>query len=197
MLEIWKDVIGYEGLYEVSNLGRVRSLIDNHGNKRKEPLIIGGYEVKGYLKALLTKDKKAKHFFIHRLVAEAFILGRKMKKGEFCDHINTVRSDNRVENLRVCSHKENCNNPLTRKRKRESMKGNNNGNKRLDLLEVQYPHREFTFTNSRECSKFFDYKYETTIGYYISQARKKGSNIIRIKGRDYYYAQEQKGVTNV
>lgn len=97
-------MIEYEGLYEVSNLGRVRSWFFK-GKKRKRPLIMSGRKVRGYLFVTLWKNRKNKQLLIHRLVVEAFILGRKMKDGEFCDHINTVRHDNRLENLRVCTRK--------------------------------------------------------------------------------------------
>lgn len=79
--EIWKDVVGYEGLYEVSNLGRVRSLDreteDTLGRKRKwkgqilNPTISNNG--KGYLRVRLSEDGKRTDFRVHRLVAEAFI----------------------------------------------------------------------------------------------------------------------------
>lgn len=189
MIEIWRDVIGYQGLYQVSNFGRVRGL-EYRGKKRKVPKILKGRANGGqYLQVQLWKDKKYKNLYIHRLVCQVFILGRKMKKEEFCDHINTIRTDNRLENLRVCTCKQNNNNPLTIAKRL----GNGNANKQLDLIEVEYPHREFTFINSCECSRFFNYKNKMTIGTYIFNSRKNNSNIIRIKGRDYYYSQEQKG----
>lgn len=182
---MWLSVIGYEGLYEVSNLGRVRSLRFK-GKKRKEPLIMSGIETKdGYLMVHLSKDEKSKMIRIHRLVCESFILGRKMIKGEVCDHINTIRHDNRLENLRVCTCKENSNNPLTIAK----MKGNNNGSKSLILRGVKDA-SIYHFTSSFEASKFFNYKDEKTVGTYISRAYKKGSNIITLKGEEFYYKQE-------
>ena len=79
--EVWKDVVGYEGLYEVSNLGRVRSLDriteDSVGRKRKwkgqmlNPInSVGG---NGYLRVRLSQDGKKIDYTVHRLVAEAFI----------------------------------------------------------------------------------------------------------------------------
>ena len=114
--EIWKPVKGFEGLYEVSNLGNVRS-VDRHlmlGNKYclvkgkpRKPYLTP----KGYLMATLSKNNKGKNYLVHRLVAEAFIANP--NDLPFIDHINTIRDDNRVENLRWCSYKENSNNPLT------------------------------------------------------------------------------------
>lgn len=118
--EIWKPVKGYEGLYEVSNLGNVRSLdryvmLGNHGNqycllkgKPKKP----STDSNGYLITNLSKNGQVKTYFVHRLVSEAFIPNPNVLP--FIDHINTIKTDNRVENLRWCSQKENCNNPLTR-----------------------------------------------------------------------------------
>ena len=115
--EIWKPVKGFEGLYEVSNLGNVRS-VDRYvmngnrycllkGKPRKTHLISTGY-----LMVDLYKNSQRTHYLIHRLVAEAFISNP--NNLPCIDHINTIRTDNRIENLRWCSHKENSNNPLTR-----------------------------------------------------------------------------------
>lgn len=117
--EIWKDVVGYEGLYEVSNMGRVKAL--NFKRSGKEKIIKQTFSDKGYLMASLTKDGKKKTLRVHRLVATAFIenIGDK----PCVDHKNTIKTDNRVENLRFVTHKENNNNELTRKHNSESKKG--------------------------------------------------------------------------
>lgn len=70
-MEVWKPIKGYEGLYEVSNMGRVRSLRNNHGNYR-EKILKQQDNGDGYLQVTLYKDGKAKHFTVHRLVAMAF-----------------------------------------------------------------------------------------------------------------------------
>lgn len=107
MNEIWKDIEGYEGFYQVSNMGRVRSL------KYNQEKILNGYkDSKGYLIVRLLKNKKSKDYKIHRLVATCF-LSNNFNRTEI-DHINCNRSDNRVENLKWVNHKENCNNPITK-----------------------------------------------------------------------------------
>lgn len=105
-MEIWKDIEGYDN-YMVSNLGRVKSLKFN-----KERILKPYKTEKGYLKISLIKNNRTKVFSIHRLVAQAFIPNIENKKE--IDHINTVRDDNRVENLRWTNHKENCNNFTTK-----------------------------------------------------------------------------------
>lgn len=107
--EIWKDIIGYEGLYQVSNLGRVKSLSNNFS--RKEKILKNHKNSGGYLRVVLNKNRKAKRYYIHRLVSEYFI--DNPNNLPQIDHINTDRTDNRVENLRWVTHKENMNNPLT------------------------------------------------------------------------------------
>ena len=115
--ETWKPIKGYEGLYEVSSLGNVRS-VDRHlmfsdrccflKGKPRKPY----YKSDGYLKVRLYKNGQGKNYSVHRLVAEAFIPNP--NDLPFIDHINTIRDDNKVENLQWCTQKENCNNPLTR-----------------------------------------------------------------------------------
>lgn len=101
--EIWKDVVGFSG-YQVSNLGRVMNL-------KKNKILRESKSSKGYVLVSLTKNGISRYYRVHRLVAESFI--GKIASGYEIDHINCVRDDNRVENLRIVTHKENCNNPLT------------------------------------------------------------------------------------
>ena len=107
--EIWRDIEGYEGLYQISNLGNVKSL--NYNKTGKEKILKNGKDRGGYLQVNLWKNGNGKNYLIHRLVAEAF-LPNSDNKPEI-DHINTNKTDNRICNLRWCTHKENSNNSLT------------------------------------------------------------------------------------
>ena len=98
--EIWVDIKDYEGLYQVSNKGRVKSLkrIARHssgGNKiLKEKLLKQTVNKRGYVVVTLYKDGVSKQFKIHTLVAVAFIPNIENKP--YIDHINTIKIDNRV-----------------------------------------------------------------------------------------------------
>lgn len=102
MKEIWKDITGYEGLYQVSNLGRVKSL--NYRHTKEEKLLQLTLNKKGYLTVTLCKDK-SKTVQVHRLVASVFIPNVNNKP--CINHLNGQKDDNRVENLEWCTHKEN------------------------------------------------------------------------------------------
>lgn len=108
--EIWKDIQGYEDYYQVSNLGRVKSLERKFSSSEKILKLL--YSIDGYPRICLRKDKKNKYYFVHRLVALAFIPNPENKSQ--IDHINTIKTDNRVENLHWVSASENMHNPLTR-----------------------------------------------------------------------------------
>lgn len=102
-MEIWRPVVGFEGYYMVSNLGRIKSL-----HKRYEGLILKPYdEGHGYRMVDLCKNGIEKKCRVHRLVAMAFI-PNPLNKREV-DHINFIRHDNRVCNLRWATSKENQN----------------------------------------------------------------------------------------
>ena len=116
--DVWGDVIGYEGKYQVNTKGEIRSL--NYGRMNKICLLKPYLGNRGYLNVVLSKDNKTKIKMVHKLVAEAFIPNEDSKP--FIDHINNIKTDNRVENLRWVTHKENMRNPLTRKRFSESAK---------------------------------------------------------------------------
>ena len=106
MKEYWIEVKGHPR-YQVSTLGRVKC-VDYRGTGKER--ILKPYICSvGYY--MINIDGVAK--FVHRLVLEAFIPNPENKP--CIDHINTVRTDNRIENLRFCTHSENQNNPLTRK----------------------------------------------------------------------------------
>ena len=129
--EIWKPIKDYEGLYEVSNLGRVKSL--NYRKPGKEKILKNIESNYGYLMVGLTKNGKQKLFTVHRLVAETFIPNL---EGKPCiDHINTVKSDNRVENLRWVTYEENNNNPLTKKKYSENHRKQNSEETKKKLSE--------------------------------------------------------------
>ena len=122
MEEIWKDIEGYEG-YQVSNFGRVRSLdrYNGRGYWIKGCILKPIMDKKGYLTVGLSKNNQRKAFKVHRLVALHFIPNIENKPE--IDHINTIKTDNRVENLRWVTPKENSNNPLSIVNKSESKKG--------------------------------------------------------------------------
>ena len=109
MVEVWKDVPGYEGLYQVSSTGNVKSLPKMCGFRKDKGKILSSFiNMNGYELVTLCKNNNQKHFQVHRLVAMAFIPNINNKPQ--VDHINRVRTDNRVENLRWVSVSENSNN---------------------------------------------------------------------------------------
>ncbi|MGM1462396.1 NUMOD4 domain-containing protein [Bacillus cereus group sp. BceL310] len=98
-MEIWRDIEGYEGLYQVSNLGRVRSL------KKNKMIMKPFVNEEGYLRITLLKDRKKNNLRVHRLVAKAFIYNKDNKPE--VNHINAIKSDNKVNNLEWVTPKEN------------------------------------------------------------------------------------------
>lgn len=109
--EIWKPVRGYEGLYEVSTLGRVKTLeriqvVGAHGGTRiwPEGIRAQSNHWKGYKYLYLNKLKRQK-FFVHRLVADAFIPNPEDKP--IVNHLDGNKRNNRLENLEWCTDSEN------------------------------------------------------------------------------------------
>jgi len=109
MEEIWKDYPEFEGRYKVSNLGRVKSL--NYHRERREhilnPIIdIGGYEI-----VKLCKEGKVYPRRVHLMVAMVYVPNPGNKP--YVDHMDANRRNNRADNLRWCTMKENHNNPVS------------------------------------------------------------------------------------
>lgn len=114
MKEIWKDIPDFEGLYQVSNLGNVKTLDKYVGTgikhnskvKRKEKLL-KQYNKRGYLQVSLSKNHKRYYFSVHRLVAQAFIPNPDNLLQ--VNHKDENPMNNCIENLEWCTAKYNCN----------------------------------------------------------------------------------------
>lgn len=124
MTEVWKDIEGYEGLYQISNLGRVKSLdrviTYKDGRKRKfyskvlKPLP----DKDGYFHVNLLKNRKCAHPTIHGLVAKRFIGER--PEGYVINHIDENKANNEASNLEYVTQKENVNHGTRTERMRRT-----------------------------------------------------------------------------
>ena len=109
MSEEWRDVVGYEGLYQVSDQGRVKSLErkNSSGGTIKERILKPRINRDGYLRLNLYAGGKQKTLAVHRLVCQAFHENTSTKPQ--INHINEIKTDNRACNLEWCTRIENCN----------------------------------------------------------------------------------------
>lgn len=135
MKEVWKPIKDYEELYEVSNLGRVKSLKTN--------LILKPEVKNGYLSVNLYGRYRIKHYYIHRLVAEAFM--KNPNNHEYINHIDCDKQNNNVNNLEWCSQKHNI---------EESIK--NNLQLRVKPVEIEKIEtgEKYKFLTMKEASTF-------------------------------------------
>lgn len=104
--EIWKDIPNYEGLYQVSNLGKVKSLPRKTCNQYQKGILMKPIKTRfGYLKVELYKNTKAKWFPIHRLVAMTFL--NEFDNNLQVNHKNGIKTDNTIDNLEMVTASEN------------------------------------------------------------------------------------------
>lgn len=99
--EVWKDIPGYEGLYQVSNLGQVKSLYGSPLGKT----MVGSSDRQGYMGIKLWKDGKYKYFKVHRIIAAVFVPNEHGKP--MVNHVDGNKSNNDISNLEWCTCKEN------------------------------------------------------------------------------------------
>ena len=102
IMEKWKPITDFEGLYSISNTGRIKRTAKSRGSRPNK--LLSPYPNKfGYLQVALRKDGKYHRRYVHRLILQAFtgILG------EQCNHKNGIKTDNRLENLEWCTASEN------------------------------------------------------------------------------------------
>ena len=112
-MEVWKDIEGYEGCYQVSNLGNVKGLERKVLMKgifpyiKKESILNPSIQKNGYLAVGLSKNRITETRKIHQLVAVAFLNHKKCGSIIIVDHINNDKKDNRLINLQLISQREN------------------------------------------------------------------------------------------
>lgn len=121
--EIWKDIKNYEGLYQVSNLGRIKSLerISKYKNgvyHKYKAVILKQNDKKEYLQITLHKNNKSHTFDVHVLVCKAF--KENIDNKPTVDHINGNAKDNRIDNLRWATRKEQAENESTKESHRKA-----------------------------------------------------------------------------
>ena len=109
--EIWRDIAGYEGWYQVSNMGRVRSVDrtvyfkNGKGSRTYKGQILKLKYHNGYQMVNLLRNKELFVAYVHKLVLEAFV--PRVEGKTWCNHKNGIKSDNRAENLEWCTPSEN------------------------------------------------------------------------------------------
>lgn len=167
MKEEWREIEGYEELYEISNIGRVKSLLFN-----REKILNLIMHSQGYHRVKLSKYNKPTHFLVHRLVGGAFILNT-LNKPEI-NHKNGIKTDNRVSNLEWVTHKENlehaANNNLLK-----PIRGEKHGMSKLNELQVRIIRRLMGEITKREMALIFNVG-ATTIGDIINKKKWKHLN---------------------
>lgn len=154
MNEIWKDVPSYEGYYQVSNFGLIKSLErivkykENHSGLRKEIILKSNITKVGYVHVTICMNKMNKTVKIHRLVAIAFIPNPENKPS--VNHINGIKHDNRVENLEWVTAKENTIHAYKTKLK-SGIKGEKSHLSKLkneDVFKIKYLYNKGGYSQS-------------------------------------------------
>lgn len=125
----WRPVLGFEGHYEVSDTGYIRSI------KRETIILAPRYDRSGYIKAALFKDGKYHPTLVHRLVAEAF-LGQAPSERHQINHVDGDKTNNRADNLEWCTASESGNHAY-RTGLSVSRKGSLHGRSKLTEAQVQ------------------------------------------------------------
>lgn len=136
--EIWKDVVGYEGLYRVSNWGRIKSLYNYKGTNER---ILAPTSMRtGHLQVNLCKNKIKKHHLVHRLMTRAFV--GPCPEGMECCHNDGNPTNNYISNIRYDTHKSNSNDMTihgTSCARKTPPKGSSNGFSKLtenNVIEI-------------------------------------------------------------
>lgn len=120
-MEIWKDIPGFEGMYQVSNLGQIKSIRFN-----KEKILSLNLKPKGYYQIKLYNNDGRKWYQVHRLVCAGFIDSELLNSSSVVNHKNGIRNDNRLDNLEIISQIDNTIDGIIRKNSCENEDYNSN-----------------------------------------------------------------------
>ena len=142
-MEVFKDILNYEGIYQISNLGNVKSLSNNLS--RNEKIMSPSVDKKGYKRVILSKNKNCKTFLVHKLVAQAFLNHIMSGYNEVVDHIDDNPSNNNLINLRVVTSRENTTKyQLSKENKKSKYIGVTYDNKRnLFISKIRVKNKRF------------------------------------------------------
>lgn len=163
-MEIWKSIIGYEGYYEVSNYGRVRSLDRKVIGRNGKEMVIQGKILKnrvnakrgGYYTVALCLNAKYKYFYIHRLVLVAFV-GEPPDASYQGAHNDGNCKNNNVNNLRWATTLENIND---KKKHGTQLKGESHGASKLtdnQVIEIRAKYKRFNYNRSNSSELALEY----------------------------------------
>ena len=166
--EVWIDIKGYEGLYQISNYGRVKSLqrVTVDGKHIKEKLLKSGLNKPNYKFVILRKNGVSYNNMIHRLVAEHFISNPNNLRE--VNHIDGNKHNNHISNLEWVSSSENRQHAMDM----QLHKGNNL-NKNVEVIDL-LTNKHILFKSMMEVSKFFGFKK----CWIQNRIRKVGNNFI-------------------
>ena len=148
-MEHWKSIAGYEGIYEVSDLGRVKSL--NYNHTETEKILKPGKNNRGYLHVYLCKDGHVKKFKVHRLVADAFIPNP--NNLATVNHKDEVKTNNVASNLEWMSVKDNNNYGTRSKRISKSNTNNPKISKQIQMFDKKTGELLATFPSLMEAER--------------------------------------------
>jgi len=154
--EIWKDIIGFEGIYKISNLWNINKI-----SGLKIGILKPQITKDGYLRIGLTKNNIRKQYFIHRLILETFIGPR--PPGMECRHLNGIRTDNRLENLRWGTSQENNDDQIKHGTRLNRARGFKNGMTKLNEKQVRVIKYllKTNYLTQKEIGEIFDVNKKT------------------------------------
>ena len=188
MQEIWKDIKGYEGLYQVSNLGRIKSLDKKTKNKngefiKKGKILKQSENSKGYLRIQLTSNKgQRKRMFVHRLVAQHFV--KKEEGKNIVNHLDCNPKNNCYNNLEWTTLKGNSQYMTKLGRNKRTQEWIVNLKK---TLQKTLGKKVVRIDMKTKDVKIYDYLNQTKMDGFVSSSVSKCCNGIRNKHKGYYW----------